>query len=227
MAVAQNVMTIVPTMAGYMPPPGWRLMIGMSSVRKLQSIDLQALLHDVAEDEDERHDREQDRPDHPGVASPLRMRRRGEMLGSRIHEGCSGATTLTAPPSRLDSHRLTLSAARAMTFTRIVMTNSTTPRPMSAARCIPDASPNSFAMTAAIVSPDENTCVVICRARTDRQRHGDRLAHRPAEAEHDRADDAGTHTREHRDAQHLPAGRAHAERGVLVVLRDRRERFAS
>ena len=37
MTVAQNVMTIVPTIAGYMPPPGFRLMIGRSSVRKLQS----------------------------------------------------------------------------------------------------------------------------------------------------------------------------------------------
>ena len=42
-------------------------MIGMSSVRKLQSITFRPLLHDVAEDEDERHDRDQDRTEHPGV----------------------------------------------------------------------------------------------------------------------------------------------------------------
>ena len=43
----------------------------------------------------------------------------------------------------------------------IVMMKSRTPRPISADRCIPDASPNSFAITAGIELPGANRCDVI------------------------------------------------------------------
>ena len=63
-------------------------------------------------------------------------------------------------------------------------------------------------------------------AAADDERDRDRLAHRAPEAEHRRADEPAAHAREHRDAQHLPPGRAHRDRAVLVVLGDGDERLA-
>ena len=45
--------------------------------------------------------------------------------------------------------------------------------------------------------------------------HRDRLAERPAEAEHRGADHAGPPVRQHRDPDHLPPGRAERERALL------------
>ena len=107
------------------------------------------------------------------------------------------------------------------------MTNSTTPSPMSAARCMPVASPNSLAMTPAIVSPDEKRCVVICALEPivsataivspiARPRPSITAPTMPARTRGNTV-----------DAQHLPPGRAHPERRVLVVLRDGRERLTA
>ena len=61
----------------------------------------------------------------------------------------------------------------------------------------------------------------------DDERDRDRLTHRAPEPQHRGADQTAAHAGEHRDAQHLPARRAHCERAVLVVLRDCREDVAA
>ena len=61
----------------------------------------------------------------------------------------------------------------------------------------------------------------------DQDRHGDRLADRPAEAEHGAADDARATVGEDSQADHLPAGRAEPERGLLVVGRHGRHHLTA
>ena len=48
---------------------------------------------------------------------------------------------------------------------------------------------------------------------------GDRLAERAAQAEHGAADDAGAPERQHRQPDHLPAGGAERQRGLLLCAR--------
>ena len=55
---------------------------------------------------------------------------------------------------------------------------------------------------------------MICGLRADHEGDGDRLAHRPPEAEHDGTDDAALAVGEHRAADHLPPRRAQ-RRGAL------------
>ncbi len=57
------------------------------------------------------------------------------------------------------------------------------------------------------------------RRVADDERHRDRLADRPAQAEHRRAGDARAGVRQHRHLDHLPARRAERERGLLVIGR--------
>ena len=126
---------------------------------------------------------------------------------------------LTTRPSRLDSHRPLRSPRHHVDEDRDDEQHDA--EADEAARCT-----RSPGVGDALPSPGEEVRCDL-RARTDRQRHRDRLAHGAAEAEHHRADDAAPHAREDGGAQHLPAGRAHAERGVLVLLRDCRERLTA
>ena len=73
-----------------------------------------------------------DRPDRFGLRSA------GGSAGGAVKRGGHA-------PRVLRIERLT--TARAVRFTMIVKTNSTTPRPMRAARQRPELSPNSLAMT--------------------------------------------------------------------------------
>ena len=68
---------------------------------------------------------------------PVASRRSGLLFGADSHQ---------APRFRRAERSTT---PRAMTLMMIVMTNSSTPSPISAARYTPVASPNSFAMTQA------------------------------------------------------------------------------
>src|SRR5262249_57810841 len=64
------------------------------------------------------------------------------------HDGHQALPCSAAPPT----------IARAMTLMMIVNANSSTPSPISAARNVPEASPNWFAMTAGMESPGANRC---------------------------------------------------------------------
>ncbi len=55
------------------------------------------------------------------------------------------------------------------------------------------------------------------RRVADHQQHRDRLADRPAEAQHGSPGDAGPGVREHRHAQHLPTRRPQGQRCLLVL----------
>ena len=65
------------------------------------------------------------------------------------------------------------------------------------------------------------------RVVADHDRHRDRLADRPAQAEHRAADDPAPRVGKHRGADHLPAGRAEGQRGLLLVGRHGGEDLAA
>ena len=68
---------------------------------------------------------------------------------------------------------------------------------------------------------------MICGRRADHQRHRDRLAHGPAEAEHHRADHAALAVREDRAADHLPRVAPRARAPSFVVVGTGREDLAA
>ena len=86
---------------------------------------------------------------------------------------------------------------------------------------MPNASGKLRAMFAAIVDGfvELSSCEGDDAGGGEHHRDGHRLAERAAEAEHGGGDDAGAAEREHRHADHLPAGGAERERGLLVQHR--------
>src|SRR5262249_5590459 len=83
-----------------------------------------------------------------GAARALRLAEVGLLSGDDGHQ----ALPCSAAP---------LTIARAMTLMMIVNANRSTPSPISAARNVPAASPNWFAMTAGMESPGANRCDVM------------------------------------------------------------------
>ena len=242
-AEASATISIVPRIALLTPPMSEFLKnvlpVG-SVVKKSAAPGAEPLLEQVVDDQHERHEREhrrrQDRAARQAVASaparadreplqqtapPLRRvrscsRRR---VGRQRGGGGPGAVLLGARrpaerPARTTKHR-------AMPLTSSVRTNSTSPHANRAERCVPWASPNSFAITAARLLLCPNRFWTICVEPADQDRDGDRLADRAPESEHRAADDPRAAVGEDRDTDHLPARRAERERRLLVVGRDR------
>src|SRR5262249_58599410 len=112
----------------------------------------------------DRHRREEE-----GPADEERGQRVADLPGSRARTADEDGTPVgdgdgahaTAPERR--SNRA--ATPRAAMPTSTVSTKSTTPRPMSAERCTPLASPNCSTIALAIVSPGPNRCSdVLCDA---------------------------------------------------------------
>ena len=108
-------------------------------------------------------------------------------------------------------------------------TRASTASASSAERCRPtlDASRKLLAIHEGIVAAGRSRDQPICGAVADDQRDGDRLAERPAETEHRRADDAAARVREDRDPHRLVPGGAERQRRLAEVAWHDRDDLAA
>ena len=162
----------------------------MSSVRNSQSTIFSALLHHVAEDEDERNQREDDRAHHPrsGEAVPgLSAARHPGLEDPGRLFGCDDGHNAAFPPW-LPPVTLSDGAGEHVHEDRDDEQDDAQPDQRGPVRA---------RRLAELVGDDGRHRVARgedverdLTARPDHEGDGDRLTHRPAEAEHDRADDA-------------------------------------